>query len=425
MYLRELKLRDFRVFEELTWSATAGEEAGWHVLLGPNGSGKSSILRAAAIAFTGATEFGAAGRPNHDFIRRAQGVDQAVVDLRVSHDRQWDGWTQGRPESTGTFDLAVALKQDGTTQADSRYGQRTIWDSSVNGWFSAAFGPMRRFTGGNPDNIRLFNSYRRLSRHLSIFHENVALTEALQWLQQLRFKQLERSSDGPSASLLDKVRAFVNQDGFLPYGVRLGDITSEGVEFIDGNGVVLPVVELSDGYRAVLSMTFELIRLMADRYPDHGRLFSEDHKEIKAPGVVLIDEIDAHLHPSWQREIGPWLTKLFPAVQFIVTTHSPYVCQTATKGSIWTLPEPGSDMPKIERIEGEQRTRILYGDVLQVLNSDAFGGLPGRSEEAAGALDRWAKLNRRLDHGNLTPEEGVERQQLEDMLSPVAVPPQS
>ena len=46
-------------------------------------------------------------------------------------------------------------------------------------------------------------------------------------------------------------------------------------------------------------------------------------------GVVLIDEIDAHLHPEWQREIGFWLKRHFPNIQFIVTTHSPIICQAA------------------------------------------------------------------------------------------------
>ncbi|MEO8153403.1 MAG: AAA family ATPase [Rhizobacter sp.] len=423
MYLRKLTLTNFRVFESLTWALDSGEEAGWHVLLGSNGSGKSSFLRAAAIAFTGSIEFGAAGRPNHDFIRRAEGVNEAKVDIMVAQDRNWDDWAQGRPASNSEFEVGIVLRSNDLLQATGKYGNRTLWDSNVKGWFSAAFGPMRRFTGGNPENIRLYTSYKRLSRHLSIFHENVALTEALHWLQQLRFKQLERGS--AVLPLLERVRAFVNQDDFLPYGVKLGEVTSEGVQFIDGNGVGLPVVELSDGYRAVLSMTFELIRLMADRYGESTNLFSDDGTSIRAPGVVLIDEIDAHLHPSWQREIGPWLTKHFPAVQFLVTTHSPYVCQTATKGSIWALPNPGNAEQSIRRIEGEQLQRVLYGDVLHVLNSEAFGGLPGRSSEAVDALDRLALLNMRQDTGNLTLSEDRERQGLESKLAPVVAPTSS
>ncbi len=63
--------------------------------------------------------------------------------------------------------------------------------------------------------------------------------------------------------------------------------------------------------------------------------------EINLPGVVLIDEIDAHLHPSWQVDVGFWFTRYFPQLQFIVTTHSPLVCRAAEKGSIWRLAKPG------------------------------------------------------------------------------------
>jgi len=418
MYLRSLTLKNFRAFESLTWQLAEGEEPGWHVLLGANGAGKSSFLRAIAIALTGETEFTAARRPTRDFIRRDPAVDRAVISLTLAQSPPWDEWTLQGTTSSRPLQTELELHQDGTIHASKAFksGRRTLWGEG-RGWFSAAFGPMRRFTGGNPENVRLFAGYPRLARHLSIFGEDVALTEALEWLRELRFKQLERSAEPGGGTLLGRVREFVNQDGFLPHGAKLMEVTSDAVTFVDGNGVALPVVELSDGYRAVLSMTFELIRLMASRFGE-DRIFSADSTQLVAPGIVLIDEVDAHLHPSWQREIGPWLVKLFPAVQFIVTTHSPHICQTAESGSVWTLPVPGSG-DSIHRIEGEQLTRVLLGDVLHVLNSDAFGGLPGRSERAVHMLDRLARLNRGLDRGTLSAGEKVEREQLEGTLSPV------
>jgi predicted ATPase len=415
MYLRKLSLTDFRAFERLEWRLNDGEEAGWHVLIGPNGSGKSSFLRAAAIAFTGETEFTAARRPTVDFVRKAPTVEKATIAVELSQAPSWDTWEgQGR-QSSSYLKGTISLLSNGSITASGDYTRRTIWGKG-RGWFSAAFGPMRRFTGGNPENLRLFTGYPRLARHLSIFGEDVALTEALEWLRTLRFKQLERAGTD-SDGLLAKVRHFVNQPGFLPHAAKLKDVTSEAVSFEDGNGVPLPIIDLSDGYRAVLSMTFELIRLMGLSYGDEG-LFSGDATQVVAPGVVLIDEIDAHLHPSWQREIGPWLTKLFPAVQFIVTTHSPYVCQTAVRGSVWTLPAPG-EQGELHRLEGEQLTRVLYGDVLHALNSEAFGGLPGRSEVATHLLDRLAELNRASDLGTLSDPENFERGELAEKLRPV------
>ena len=79
-------------------------------------------------------------------------------------------------------------------------------------------------------------------------------------------------------------------------------------------------------------------------------------------GVILIDEIDAHLHPAWQKRIGFWLKAHFPNIQFIVTTHSPFICQAADiiRGTasaedqaeleqlLKTLPDTGSAM--VERV---------------------------------------------------------------------------
>lgn len=276
---------------------------------------------------------------------------------------------------------------------------------------------MRRFSGGNPDTEKLFQSHPRAARHLSLFGEDIALSEALEWLKTLRFQQLESPPDSPEGMLLDQVRDFVNQAGFLPYGAQLGEVNSKGVSFIDGNDVTLPILELSDGYRAVLSLTFELIRQMAECYGAE-RLFSADNRQIDAPGVVLIDEVDAHLHPSWQRQIGPWLTRLFPHVQFIVTTHSPYVCQSATRGSVWVLPAPGEE-GALRRLEGEALQRVLYGDVLHVLNREAFGGQPGRSDEALAKLESLTKLNRKHERGALSDAERQEREALLALLAPV------
>ena len=90
---------------------------------------------------------------------------------------------------------------------------------------------------------------------------------------------------------------------------------------------------------------------------------SRDGTAMVAPGLVLIDEVDAHLHPEWQRTIGKMLVGMFPNIQFLVTTHSSHVAQGAGKGSVWVMPEPGSDrVPR--RLLGDDLNRVLSGDVL-------------------------------------------------------------
>ncbi len=134
------------------------------------------------------------------------------------------------------------------------------------------------------------------------------------------------------------------------------EVSSDGVVFKDPNGSNLAINELSDGYRSILSLTFDLIRQMVSffGYKDVFRNLPKKGMNIDLPGVVIIDEIDAHLHPSWQKRIGYWLTKYFPSIQFIVTTHSPLVCHAAERGSVWRLASPGSDQTsgKVDRRGG-------------------------------------------------------------------------
>ncbi len=240
----------------------------------------------------------------------------------------------------------------------------------------------------------------------------MALTECLEWLQELQFKKLERHSEG---NLLDSIIKFVNQEGFLPHQARLHQVSSQGVIFVDGNGCQLPVEELSDGYRSILSMTFELIRQLSRTYDLKYIFDKNDPSKIIAPGVVLIDEVDAHLHPTWQRRVGLWFREHFPKLQFIVTTHSPLICQAADVGTVWRLPKPGSDEPG-GMVKGADLDRLIYGNVLDAYSTEMFGQDVTRSEESKKLLKRLAELNRKELHGKLRVSERKEQEKLRATL---------
>lgn len=418
--LREIQSRSSSFKFELLQN----ECEGWHVLLGDNGSGKTTFIRGLAAALVGPKQIGALRQDWSRWLR--SDCDEGYFEVAIDRDSNVDLVTGGGQLSkTQSIKIGFDLRrQDGSrgsvVVAEPRKGklnpERYVWGLGA-GWFSAAYGPFRRFGGGNQDHSKLFYSHPRLAAHLSAFGEDVALTECMSWLADLKFKKLENN---PYGKLLDTIVEFVNTNKLLPHGTSIRDVTSEGVFAVDGYGINVPVSDMSDGYRSVLSMIFELIRQLTIAYPDR-QIFSQVNGRccVMVPGVVLIDEVDVHLHPSWQRRIGDWFTSAFPKMQFIVTTHSPFVCQHATKGSVWRLPSPGEDSNLPSRISDSDLSKILYGDAVDAHSTGLFGIEGTRSIEAVRLIEEFAALRQRGLSASLDKASKARLKYLRKILEPV------
>lgn len=393
MHLRKIELKNVKTLESFTWELGTTERLpGWHVVLGDNGAGKSTFLKACAVALMGPKNALGLRLKWDDWIR--QGETEARINLTVSQDEKLDQWSGKGNTTAGELRLGIKITGSSIDPQDSRPSpERHVWGGI--GWFSASFGPYRRFSGGKQEFEKLFYSMPKLASHISIFGEDVALTETLAWLKELHYEQLDAEkrqvANHASSRFLTRLKYYINQDGFLPNGSKLDEIGPKGVVFTDPAGASIEIVSLSDGFRSILSLTLELIRQFALCF-GVDKVFSADGKTIELPGVVLIDEIDVHLHPRWQRTIGPWLTAHFPNVQFIVTTHSPLVCQGAVTGSVTRLPDP-STAEFGGRVTGTALDRLLYGDILEALSSGAFGEGLDRSQAGQEMLLELARLN--------------------------------
>lgn len=412
MHLRKIELKNVKTLDAFTWDlGTAPNLAGWHVVLGDNGSGKSTFLKACAVALLGPKNALGLRLTWADWIR--QGETEARINLTITQDNALNQWTGKGNTTSGDLRLGVKISNSSIDAQDSRPSpERHVWGGA--GWFSASFGPYRRFSGGNQEFEKLFYSMPKLASHLSIFGEDVALSETLTWLKNLHYEQLDaenRKLVGSTSPFLNKLKFYINQDGFLPNGSKLEEIGPKGVFFIDPTGTPIEIVSLSDGFRSILSLTLELIRQFTLAFGAE-RVFSADCKKIELPGVVLIDEIDVHLHPKWQRSIGPWLTKHFPNVQFIVTTHSALVCQGALKGSITKLPDPSTG-DRGGRVANAALDRLLYGDILEALSSGAFGEGIERSDAGQLLLAELATMNVRARKAPLSTNDEARRKELQ------------
>ncbi len=417
MHVLSVEIENLRAVEKLVWSVEPADAAGFHVVLGNNGAGKTTFLRSIALALVGPENIYGLRQSGEDWLRR--GVAEGTVRVQFSRHEDADRFSSaGAPPRELAAVVRVARSSSGphiAVEPDEDGGrsvQRSVWAPEAAGWVCCGFGPYRRFSGG-----AMVTSPPKpsLARTMSLFDEQFALTDALTWLVDLWVaRELTKSRT------FDAVKRFINQPDFLPHGVELDRVeispTSKRVYFVDAARNSVPIDELSDGFRSALSLVLDLVRQLVLAFGEE-RVFEAgaDHR-IDIPFVALVDEVDAHLHPTWQRRIGDFLVAAFSRTQFIVSTHSPLVCQCSAKGSIFLLPEPGSD--GVGRFLDQQETaRLRLGNVLDAYGTNVFGVGVGQSAEGKLKGARLAALNsRELFNGPLTPEETLERNELRTAL---------
>lgn len=112
------------------------------------------------------------------------------------------------------------------------------------------------------------------------------------------------------------------------------------------NGVIV-YEYLSSGFKSIISIIFGIIKEIETRFTE-PRINAKEFD-----GIIVIDEIELHLHPAWQGKICNILKKAFPNVQFILTTHSPHVIQTALKGEVIALERDGINVKQRNLVDQE------------------------------------------------------------------------
>ncbi|TDC21065.1 ATP-binding protein [Streptomyces sp. 8K308] len=366
MYLTHLRLKGVRGFYgprvvDLDFARPDGSYAGWTVLAGRNGSGKTTLLRAIVLALGGINRADQLDEELNDWLSPGQDSGSASVGVLpdLTHDIGAIG--SGRQDAVlvwhRTSEFHVMSLQPGELEPLSERSPKP-------GWFYAAYGPFRRLTGGEYT-PGLAN---RLTAVRTLFHEDAALTEPVEQLIKEHYERLDGERE--AAELLESALRLLS-NGLLPDGCRVSRVSTKGLWVIHSEDE-FPLRRMSDGFRAVVALVLDIMRHMQSAY---GSLDLEERDGVPVlpkPGVVLIDEIDAHLHVSWQRRIGRWLKTHFPAIQFIVTTHSPYICQAADPNGLIRLPGPfDQEAPCV--VDDELFGRVVYGSGDDAVVSELFG----------------------------------------------------
>jgi hypothetical protein len=389
-YFLSLSLENVRCFRErqtLDLSDGKGGPARWTILLGNNGTGKTTILQA-LMTFVWET------RPLP--LRARFGPDL----IRIFRRDDKPGILACKAAFGGSIDT-------GGSNGAIRTGDFEIYPSSQR-WVSKSLTP--------EDDVQICCAYgasRRLgSSGLSdpehddpsptLFSDRETLRNGEEWLLRLDY-----AANKPSEfqerwkSHLARVRmlllAILEDIDDLRF-VTKGDVYPVShVEFHTPYGWV-PLRHLSYGCETLIAWMVDFASRMIERYPASPDPFAE-------PAIVLVDEIDLHLHPQWQRKLIGHLSERFPNTQFIATAHSPLIVQAAGGANIALLRRESDQVI----IDNDVKT-IRGWRIDQIYTSDLFGLPSARPPELDEPLARRTAL---LSKSRLTEKDKRELAELE------------
>ncbi|HEY9403216.1 MAG TPA: AAA family ATPase, partial [Pyrinomonadaceae bacterium] len=238
----------------------------------------------------------------------------------------------------------------------------------------------------------------------SLFSENIELLNAEEWLLQADYAA-HAASNISARKRAEKRRDEIKDIliSLLPDvdDIKFAQITEEQskprVEVRTPYGWV-SIKDLSLGYRTLIAWMVDLASRMFERYPDSPNPLAE-------PAVVLVDEIDLHLHPKWQRTLMSYLSERFPNTQFIATAHSPLVVQAASDANVVLLRREG------DHVVIDNDVKDIHGwRVDQILTSDLFGLESARPPQLDPLLVERTKI---LSKSRLTKKDKARLEEIE------------
>jgi energy-coupling factor transporter ATP-binding protein EcfA2 len=366
-YITQLRLQDFRCFPDAVVDFRyPGEEksdlkySNVNLLLGNNGSGKSTVLRAVALVALSEV-VGSSGFTPYRLVR--QGADTARIAAAFAG-RGPDGAEplltemQIEPLGRGTLER-ISSATDGFW--------RGIFDDVSPQFFVAGYGVNRRVAQKSSDPaLEDAGAAVRFNRVRGLFNEHTPLAPFGEWLPSA----LERRPR--------ELRELLTE--LLPEKTQLTSRFEDEQPVFRRHGIEIPFRALSDGMQSYIGWLGDLLHQL------DSVAGARDLRDVG--GLVLVDEVDLLLHPSWQRVVVPIISDMFRKIQFVFTTHSPIVAGTLESGNIVVAREvDDTGTSTLRRIDAE-----VHGlNAEQVLLSSYFNLTSTRSEDITATLDELAQ----------------------------------
>jgi predicted ATP-binding protein involved in virulence len=292
LYISQLKLKNIKCFDEIFIDfENDSKSVLWSVILGDNAVGKTTLLRSIAMGLCDEASAAALMKESPtEYLRKNEKDGSIEITLKKNKTgKEFKIKTEIIKKSLDSPEKVIQ-----STNPDTKFPWKDI--------FICGYGVFRIEGSTGSD----FKKYSQLDALYSLFVNEALMDPELIMLRQDEILRKSIEKILLSVLMLDEKDYSFE---FTPKGMVL-----------NGPWGTMNIKELSDGYQSTMNWVIDFFgwQIFADRI----------NKNVKISGILLIDELENHLHPKWQREIIHRLKKQFPNVQFIVTTHSPLIASS-------------------------------------------------------------------------------------------------
>ena len=307
--IETLSYKNFKDVDTINFKKEDGEIYPWTIFLGNNGTGKTNLLKVLSFMEAEESDF-----ESKEEIYKNTKVAYFPKDIDYFHNINMNLIYQNNAFEWGS-ERSVRERGSRTGKIGDEFIIFKVYAYGVNRKAS-------RKTKLSSDNT--------LENNATLFNHNVSLINLNEWLLQTDYA--EKKGNESAQKRLDLIKKVITGDIFpelQDFRFHTDEQLNNYVEFKTEEGW-FQLDDLAYGYQSTLSWIIDFCKKMFDRYPNSSN-------PLKEPAIVLIDEIDLHLHPEWQRSITQILSNLFPKTQFIATTHSPLVVQSLQEANVYVL----------------------------------------------------------------------------------------
>lgn len=363
IHISSVSLTDVGRLKSLTLKPAASDQSlgQWVVVLGPNGTGKSTLLKSIALGL--------------------RNLKNPAIWPKGTFSSFWRRITRGNTSAQEAV-IDIGIHQGLTYTSKLRADDVSAFEqlpqrSAVSPFPVFAYGCRRGSAlGGGPREVNInSDDGPEIS---TLFDEDAHLVHAETWLVQLEGDVSKTSKSARIfGAVVEALKALLELESI--------EISDKKVWVKERHGPKLHLSALSDGYLTTAGWFLDLVARWVE-HPDHKNEDFDDQFLVNMTGVVLIDEIDLHLHPQWQMDVISRTRKVLPRMTFWVTTHNPLCLVGAKAEEIWILDGRGEET---EIAPGKEAPLLLTGGQIY---KKYFGIRDIYPDDIGRAMQRYAFL---------------------------------